>query len=112
MGQTHTLIISSETYSDDWGTTPRRGVLYTWGDNLVGQMGFGFAGPSYFQYNFSYPQALACLPSETYLLDQRLDPRPIVGLPDDWPEDSGCCISKVKNAVKKQRKIRCRVSLT
>ena len=87
MGQTHTLIISSETYSDDWGTTPRRGVLYTWGDNLVGQMGFGFAGPSYFQYNFSYPQALACLPSETYLLDQRLDPRPIVGLPDDWPED-------------------------
>ncbi len=87
MGQTHTLIISSETYSDDWGTRPRRGVLYTWGDNLVGQMGFGFAGPSIFEYNFYRPQALGCLPSKTYLLDQRLDSRPIVGLPDNWPED-------------------------
>ena len=88
MGQTHTLIISSETYSDDWGTNPRRGVVYTWGDNLVGQMGFGFAGPSFFQYDFSLPSALVCLPSATYLLDRRLDSRPIVGIPDDWPDDA------------------------
>jgi alpha-tubulin suppressor-like RCC1 family protein len=87
MGQTHTLIISSETYSDDWGTKPRRGVVYTWGDNLVGQMAHGFAGPSYKQYNFALPTALVCLPSETYMLDRRLDSSEIIGLPDDWPED-------------------------
>ena len=86
MGQTHTLVISSETYSDDWMTQPRRGVVYTWGDNLVGQMAHGFAGPSYRQYNFARPSALVCLPSETYMLDRRQDSREILGLPEDWPE--------------------------
>lgn len=90
MGQTHTLVVSSETYGDDFGTRPRGGVPYIWGDNLVGQLGFGFPGPSVVSYNFSAPAMLVCGPSEdtdpsSYLLDQRTDSREIMGFPNDWP---------------------------
>ena len=85
MGQTHTLLISSETYNDTKGTFPRRGLVYGWGDNLVGQIGLGFAGPSPFNYNISSPAVLICPTEEVYLFDRRLDERPIVGLPLTWP---------------------------
>jgi alpha-tubulin suppressor-like RCC1 family protein len=85
MGQTHTLLISSETYNDTKGTFPRRGLVYGWGDNLVGQIGLGFAGPSPFNYNISSPAVLICPTEEVYLFDRRVDERPIVGLPLTWP---------------------------
>ena len=84
MGQTHTIIVSSQTYNDTWGTQPRRGVIYTWGGNLVGQLGFGFAGAS-LQYNLSNPSVLVCASQDTYMLDVRYDSRTVLGLPSNWP---------------------------
>ena len=86
MGQTHTMLIASETYADEWDSLPRRGLIYIWGDNLVGQLGHGFAGDSEFEYNFSTPMPLVCSPDEIYLLDRRVDGQPVVGLPNTWPE--------------------------
>jgi alpha-tubulin suppressor-like RCC1 family protein len=85
MGQTHTMLVSSETYNDTWATKPRTGLIYSWGDNLVGQLGLGFAGASIFQYNFTRPYVLVCPTEKTNLFDRRLDERPIVGLPETWP---------------------------
>jgi alpha-tubulin suppressor-like RCC1 family protein len=41
MGQAHTLVISSITYGDQFGTVPKEGVLYSMGTNFVGQLGVG-----------------------------------------------------------------------
>jgi alpha-tubulin suppressor-like RCC1 family protein len=87
MGQTHTIIVSSQTYNDTWGTKPRRGVIYTWGGNMAGQLGIGFSGPS-LQYNLSHPSVLVCASEDTYMLDVRYDGRTILGLPSNWPSSS------------------------
>jgi hypothetical protein len=85
MSQTHTMLVSSETYNDTWSTQPRKGLIYSWGDNLVGQLGLGFAGASIYQYNFTLPYVLVCPTETVYLLDRRVDERAIVGLPVTWP---------------------------
>ncbi len=41
LGQQHTLAIASVKAQDDFGPILRKGVLYAWGDNFVGQLGLG-----------------------------------------------------------------------
>ncbi len=41
LGQQHSLAIASVKAQDNYGPILRKGVLYTWGDNFVGQLGHG-----------------------------------------------------------------------
>jgi len=41
LGQQHSLAIASVPANDDFGPMLRKGVLYAWGDNFVGQLGHG-----------------------------------------------------------------------
>lgn len=41
LGQQHTLVIASVPARDAFGPMLRKGVLYAWGDNFVGQLGHG-----------------------------------------------------------------------
>ncbi len=41
LGQQHSLAIASVQAQDDFGPILRKGVLYAWGDNFVGQLGHG-----------------------------------------------------------------------